>query len=463
MKARNRISIKSLVFAFFVLNTLYSLHTTAQVTNSPYSRYGIGDIGGKGFGQNFAMGGTSIAIQNDSTPYFINSGNPASYSSLRWTAAELGANIGVTQLQSSSVKQSISSASLAYLSLGIPIKKWWGASIGLIPYSSVGYKVSDKQNISNIGDVNFIYEGSGGVNQLYFGNGIKPFYGLKNKALKSLSLGVNASYLFGNIDNIRRSVFPSTTTYFNTRSGTTTRIGDAYFDYGAQYAYTIDSIKGRGLEEKVKLLFGATFANQALLSAKIDSLSYTYFNSGKFEVVKDTLQNVQDVKGKIQLPLSFGVGFGIRKGDRLLIAGDFRIQNWSSYKIFERSQNLKNSMTASVGVQYTPKPPAGLKNNYARFISYRAGIRYAETPLELKNTRLKEYGVSLGMSLPIEKLSLPIERGRILRGFFSRVNIGVEFGQRGSSLNGLIKEQYIKGTVGFTLNDPTWFVKQKVD
>lgn len=460
MKTRNCISIKSIVFTLFVLNTLlYSLHntSTAQVTNSPYSRYGIGDIGGKGFGQNFAMGGTSIALQNDSTPYFINSGNPASYSGLDWTSAELGANVGVTQLQSSNVKQSLSSASLAYLSLGMPFKKkWWGASIGLIPYSSVGYKVSDKQDITNIGNVNFIYEGSGGVNQFYFGNGIKPFYKLKNKALKTLSLGVNASYLFGNIDNIRRSVFPSSGAYFNTRSGTTTRIGDIYFDYGLQYACSIDSIKGRVLKEKVKLLFGATFANQSLLSAKIDSLSYTYFNSSNFEVVKDTLQNVQDVKGQIQLPLSFGVGFGIRKGERLLIAADYRIQNWSSYKIFERSQNLKNSMSASLGVQFTPKPPSGGKNNYARIVSYRAGIRYAETPLELKNTRLKEYGVTLGLSLPVEKDIL-------FRSFFSRVNIGVEFGQRGTSQNGLIKEQYIKGTIGFTVNDPTWFLRRKVD
>lgn len=458
MKIKKSISIRSVVYIVFILNTLsvFNNSAVAQSISSPYSRYGIGDIGGKGFGQNFGMGGTSIALQNDTIAmFFINSNNPASFSNFRLTTAELGANISFTQLQSSNVKQSVNNASLAYLALGIPFKKWWGASVGLIPYSSVGYKVSDRQNLNNIGNVDFIYEGSGGVNQLYFGNGIKPFYNTRIKSLRALSLGVNASYMFGNIENIRRSVFPSGNNYFNTRSGTTTRVGDVYFDYGVQYAHTVDSIRGRDLKEKVKILFGATFANQTQLRAKVDSLSYTYFNSSSnFEIGKDTMQNVEDVKGKIDFPLSFGFGLGIKKGERLLIAGDFRVQNWSTYKAFNKTQNLKNNLIVSLGAQYVPNPKANGKGSYAKRVNYRAGVRYVQTALELKNTQLTEYGLSLG-------LGLPVGRSYLLQNF-SMVNIGVEFGQRGTTVNGLIKEQFIKGTIGFTIND-RWFVKPKFD
>lgn len=427
----------------------------AQGTNSPYSRYGIGDIGGKGFGQNMAMGGTSIALQNDTLPmYFINMGNPASYSSLRLTTAELGVNVSRTQLQSSSINQHINDASLAYISLGVPIKKWWGSSVGLIPYSSVGYKVSDAQQITNVGDVNFSYQGNGGINQLYWGHGIKPFYGIKRKKnLQSLSLGFNASYLFGSIENVKRAEF-SGTNFFNTRSGSSARVGDIYLDYGLQYAHSVDSIRGRELKEKVKLLFGATFANQSLISATIDSLTYTYYNASGYEYVKDTIQNLQNAKGEIQFPLSYGIGFGFKKGDKWLVGADFRVQNWSSYKAFNKTQALKDSKYISAGAQYVPNSKANGKGTYLKRIHYRMGVRYAETPIELKSTQLKEYSVSLGMGFPVG-------RSYVLQNF-SMVNIGVELGQRGTTANGLIKEQFLRGTIGFTMND-RWFVKPKFD
>lgn len=499
MSTQKRKSIQSIVFALFVLTILFCANNiNSQVANSsPYSRYGIGDQGNKGFGQNFAMGGTIIAMQNDSTPmFFINSGNPASYSNIRLTAAELGVNFNRLQLQSAGAKKTINNASLAYVSLAFPFTKWWGASFGLLPYSSVGYKVSDRQDITNVGIVNFLYEGSGGINQVYFGNGIKPLYGLPGMFMKSkkyrrllsrsyadntlkndsvlaadhkkisnklkckrnmasLSLGFNASYMFGNIDNTRRSIFASNTNSFNTRTGTTTRVGGVYFDYGAQYAYTFDSLRGRDLKDNVKLLLGATFSTQTDINAKIDSLSYTYKSSSSgYEVGKDTIQNSEGTKGKIVFPLSFGFGFGIKKGDKWLIAADYALQNWSTYKAFNKSQGLKNSMRVSLGLQYVPNSKANGKGSYAQRLNYRIGAHYAQTSLELKNTPLTEVGISLG-------LGFPVGRSFLLQSF-SMVNMGLELGQRGTTTNGLIREQFIKATIGFTLND-RWFVKPKFD
>lgn len=441
--------------AFFTL-LLFCSFVQAQVVSSPYSRYGIGDIGNKGFGQNLAMAGTSIAMQNDTTAmFFINSNNPASFSNYRLTTAEIGTNVSFTQLQSSSTKQSVNNASLSYLSLAIPLKKWWGASAGLMPYSSVGYKVADQQNISGVGDVKFVYEGSGGINQAYFGTGLKPFYGLKKaKALKHLSLGANASYLFGSTNNIKRSVFGGTY-FFNTRSGTTTRVADIYLDYGLQYAHTIDSIGGRELKEKVKILFGATFANETPINATIDSLTYNYYlSSQNIEYGKDTVQNVQNVKGEIIFPRSIGFGLGFKKGDKLIVAADYRMQYWSAYKAFDKSQKLKNGSSISVGAQYTPNSKANGKGSYAKRIHYRGGFRYVQTPLELKNTALNEYSVTMG-------LGLPVGRSFLLQSF-SMINLGLELGQRGTTLNGLIKEQFIKCNIGVTIND-RWFIKPKFD
>jgi len=453
------IKLRSIAFIFLISQISFLNTSIAQTAvSSPYSRYGIGDMTGKGTGQHFAIGGTSIAMQNDTTPYFfINTGNPASFSNMRLTTAELGAKYNRVLLQSSTTQKTIHNASLAYISLAFPIyKKWWGMGIGLVPFSSVGYKVSDHQEILNVGDVDFLYEGTGGINQLYFGNGIKPLAAIKKiknkKAWEGLALGINASYLFGNFENSRRSIFPGSSASFNTRVGTTTRVSDFYLDYGAQYAYTIDSVKGRELKEKVKLLAGVTFSAQTNVKARIDSLSYSYFNtSSGVEVVKDTIENTQNTKGEITLPLSFGFGLGFKKGDKWLVAADFAIQNWSSYQAFNQTQGLKNSMRVSLGIQWVPDPKS---TKYFKRVNYRIGGRYAQTALELKNTPLTEFAGSIGIGFPVGR--------NYLLQTFSMVNIGAEMGQRGTITNGLIRENFLKVTVSFTIND-RWFVKPKFD
>ncbi|MCW3084622.1 MAG: hypothetical protein JWP12_1988 [Bacteroidetes bacterium] len=483
----NKKTIPYIVTAFFLLNTfLFSYNSAnAQGSSSPYTRYGLGDINSRSHGQTFAMGGTTLALQNDTSElggmFFINNANPASYANMRLTTAELGMNYNRLRLESSTAHKTLNNASFGYVNIAFPIfKRWWGASIGLMPYSSVGYKISDHENLTNIGGVDYLYEGNGGVSQVYFGNGIKPLYGLYNafmrssryqrlkkegekykiykiakrkKSWQALSLGVNASYLFGNIDNTKTSIF-SSGGFYNTRTGTTSRIGDIYFDYGAQYSITIDSLHGRDLKENVKILFGATFAAQTNVQAKIDSLSYNYYTSSTgYEIVKDTAEFVNGHKGTVTLPLSFGFGIGFKKGDRLMVAADFAIQNWSSYQAFNSNEGLKNSMRVSLGMQYIPNSGAAI-GHYMQRVNYRAGVRYAETALELKNSQLNEYALSLGAGFPVG-------RNYILRSF-SMINIGVEVGQRGTTTNGLIKEQFFKATVGFTIND-RWFVKPRID
>ena len=134
------------------------------------------------------------------------------------------------------------------------------------------------------------------------------------------------------------------------------------------------------------------------------------------------------------------------------IAADVAIQNWSSYSAFGQTQGLKNSMRTSLGAQFIPDPKPNA--SYLKRTHYRIGVRYMQTALELKSTPLNEYAASIGFGLPVG-------RSYILQNF-SMVNIGVEVGQRGTLTNGLIKENFIKATVGFTIND-RWFQKPKFD
>jgi hypothetical protein len=514
MKINNRRkNLTSVALIFLFISTIHNF-SIAQSTNSPYSRYGIGDINNKVCGQGFALGGTTIALRNDTTAmFFINTSNPASYAGMRLTTAEMGVNYNKIRLLSSETKKNLNNASFGYISIAFPFKKWWGGSLGLIPYSSVGYSIADEQTITNVGKVKFLYEGNGGINQAYFGNGITPFIGLPRKYLKSskhaelisrkdktrekiyddylkdkqkynvrkflktAAVGANVSYMFGNIANQRSSQFTSSNS-FNTRTGTVARVTDFYADYGFQIGYTIDSLRSRNpkydkdsarldssydsvvkykfrdLRENVQVLFGLNFAAQTDLNAKIDSLSVNYYTSGAgFDFVKDTVEFVEGHKGTITFPLTLGFGLALKKGERWLVAGDFAMQNWSSFQAFNQNQGLKNSMRISVGTQYVPNSKAPIKQ-YLKRVHYRIGVRYTQTALELKNSQLSEYAASIGFGFPVG-------RNYLLQNF-SMVNIGVEVGQRGTTANGLIKEQFIKTTIGFTIND-RWFVKPKID
>ena len=71
-------------------------------TESPYSRYGIGDLQNNGFIHQIGMGGISAGFNN---PSAINFGNPASYSSIKITTFETSASIEAKKFSNATESQ----------------------------------------------------------------------------------------------------------------------------------------------------------------------------------------------------------------------------------------------------------------------------------------------------------------------------------------------------------------------
>jgi hypothetical protein len=67
----------------------------------------------------------------------------------------------------------------------------------------------------------------------------------------------------------------------------------------------------------------------------------------------------------------------------------------------------------------------------------------------VKGQSIKDNALTFGLGMP-------------LGGTFSNVNIGFEFGQRGTTNADLVKENYANVSVGFSFND-RWFQKRKFD
>ena len=178
-----------------LITVVYSTFSYGQQgSSSPYSFYGIGSLKFKGTVENQSMGG--ISVYSDSI--HINLRNPASYAgenllSFNNEARPVKYSVGGGQSQitltSPSASEKSSTTSLNYLAIAIPLGKF-GAGFGVLPYTSVGYKLQS----TNQDDVlEYKYRGEGGLNKVYLGVG----YQLS----KTLRIGVDASYNFGNIIN----------------------------------------------------------------------------------------------------------------------------------------------------------------------------------------------------------------------------------------------------------------------
>lgn len=422
---------KKIYVIFLVLNVFFSVYTFSQTRiSSPYSRYGLGDLQNAKYIGNLAMGGIGIAYRQPSS---VNYSNPASYTVFDTNAfvLETGINSQTVKLSTNNQNQRSNYTSLSHLAFGFPVTKWWGSSIGLLPYSHVGYKISNYETLSEIGKIKYLYEGSGGLNQFYVGNAFQ---------LKNLSVGVNAAYIFGYLDRTSTVSSPDSIYYLALRLSNGTRINGFHYNFGLQYEKKINT----DWSMQVGLVYSAT----AKLNAKRDSFAYTFFSSGEdYEKIKDTIIDAENTKGKINLPYSLGGGIIIKKSNILMMGFDYQMQNWNNYSSFGEKDSLKNSWVTSFGMEYTPIHTN--LSSYWKRVHYRVGARYAKTYLQLRNNQLSESAVSFGFGLPLKRSK-------------TSFNIGFELGQRGTLENNLIKEQFGRIILNVSFNE-FWFFKRRFE
>ncbi|MCK9218905.1 MAG: hypothetical protein PHF97_01935 [Bacteroidales bacterium] len=424
------IKLHSPRFLIFSIALFSCLATFGQIRiASPYSRFGLGDLTDNNNAWNLSVGQLGISLRS---PYHVNFTNPASYTAFDSLSFvfEGGFNGEFVTLSSNFQTVKRSYASLGYILFGMPVTKWWKTSLGLVPYSDVGYSVANYEEYPGAGTVLRLYSGSGGISRFYWGNAVQIG--------KNLSLGVNASYLFGSMIRESAIYFPDSLYMMNFKEDYSITMNDIYFSFGAQYTAK--------LKNDLYLNIGAVFAPTSYMKAKTDILAQTFLvSTSTGEIPKDTLVNAEAVKGDIVIPMMLGGGLSLQKQDKWMVGVDYRWQNWEKFRAFDLSDSLVNSWQVSAGGEIIPKNDNF--TNYLARVHYRLGFTYSKTYLRLRETNLNEYGISIGFGLP-------------LRGVKTMLNIGGEFGARGTIQKDLIRESYFKIVVGFTIYD-RWFIKRK--
>jgi hypothetical protein len=418
--------------AAFILMVLVTMGLQAQTgIDSPYSRFGIGQLENKSVNARLkAMGGISNAMGSNS---FINTNNPATYA--RFDSLSFLFNAGVSAgsatLRTSIQSESASNSRLSYMSVGFPVTPWWRASAGLLPYSSISYDVLIPYQNELTGNYAKTFTGSGGLNRFYVGSAFA--------ITENLSVGVNANYVFGKSSNNVLLHFFDSIYYANTKIENQIQVNSFLFDYGLFYMTDI----GNNFNLHVGLSYNQGMNLAAKREFAVKSISGGL--NGNLELVRDTIEYRPEEKGELSMPQGIGLGLAIEKKKIWLIGADFNWQNWEKFEAFGQSDSLTNAWNIAVGGQYTP--PHTSISKYWKRITYRAGLRYDQTYLNLRGEPISEFGISFGMGLPVPRS-------------LTSVDVSLELGRRGTVANNLVQETFVNFTLGVAIYE-RWFVKRR--
>ena len=418
----------------FVLFLFLLMFCDLQAQNnltSPYSRFGLGNLSNVVHPEFSSLGGAAISMNGLLT---INNYNPASYSFIKQQRfiMSVGVNSKYLSIANNNKVNHSFDAGLSNLNFAFSLNEKWAASFGILPYSQVAYSFSQSDSSYINGqtpqEVNYLYSGSGGLSRFYLGSSFLLD--------KSLSFGVNVSYLFGQLNNNKKVDFLNDD-FLNVKSQESLNIGGLYYDFGAQFNRKIDNYN-------VKL--GVVLSNSNSVNATLNKLSERYYLDFDTEVIIDTTENSQLNKGVITMPNNIGLGLNI-KSNNLSLFLDFSQKDWSQFSSFGLSDSLSSSEKISVGLEYIPDYRD--INTYSKIIRYRFGYQYNSTYLDFNNHNIIEQKLCFGVGLPFLKTG-------------SFLNLSMEMGKRGTLDYNLIEENFVNILVGFKFND-VWFLKRKYD
>lgn len=417
-------SNKALFSALFIMGAVAA--NAQSSTNSPYTRYGLGELSDQAFAHNAAMGGIGYALRSSEQ---INVMNPASYSAVDSLSFmfDIGMGLKSSNYQENGYKTNAKNASFDYLAMQFRLHPRVGFAVGFTPYSNVGYKFSRTSDIENSDDVTLTntFYGDGGLQQIFGGIGFK--------ILDNLSIGANVGYLYGEIDYQTLATLSNggdqTTTYNNIS------INSYIANFGLQYT--------QKLSKTDKVTLGLVYGlGHDLKSTETKGIQVTD-GSSYSELTEET------IKDSYGIPSTFGAGLTWQHKQNLTVGADYTLQQFENVKYDNSTDFYKNRTRIGAGIEYMPSLYG---RNYLSRIRYRAGAYYSSSYMKLPEyDGPKEWGVSAGFGLPLHLFQR--NTALSITGQYVRVL---------PSVKGMLSENRFVLKLGLTFNEH-WFMKWRVN
>ena len=411
---------------------------TAQVsaTLSPYSQFGLGVLSDRSQGFNRGMAGVGLGLRDGK---IVNALNPASYAAIDSLTMifDMGLSGQITSFKEGNAKMNRKTASFDYFSALFRLYRNVGVSVGVLPFTNVGYNYSTKSRVGNstTNTVTETHEGDGGLSEVYLGVGARIY--------KGLSVGFNAAYLWGDYEH--EITLANSDTYANDLMKTYTATFRTYkLDFGVQWQHPLSA--------KDVLTVGATVGIGHKMGTQATLRMVN--NSPQTGVSMTTSDSIPDA---FKLPFTFGLGVALVHNNSLTVAADYTLQKWGSLSFPQVNDNAKYVMSdnalsdrhkVAVGADWVPQQNG---RSFLRRVHYKIGVSYATSYYKVNGANgPKEFGVSAGFGIPIVNSW----------NYRPMVNISAQWLR--TSAPGLITENNFRINVGLTFNE-RWFAKMKVE
>ena len=410
---------------FFLITFLFcvTLLQAQKGTLSPYSFYGLGETIFEGTADQRAMGG--LTSYSDSIHFNISS--PATLADLKLVNYGIGANYSTRDFTSNENTTNNVTASIDYMTVAIPTKHF-GFGFGLLPKTAVGYRLNTTDEVNDI-PFESNYEGSGGINQVFFSLGFSP--------INNWGVGAAIYYNFGTIISVHTRQDEGVDLLSQLVNESETR----GIEWNLSSFYKID------MSERLQVQLHYSYQPNANLTS-LNSRSISTFSSlgaqRDFQELNLEPSGLDKTETVVPSRHSFGAGIGEEK--KWYFGGQ-----WT-----ENDGPIKNTFYATGKVNYIAAsklsvggffiPEYDSFSNYWKRIVYRFGYNSSTTGMVLNDETIKNNGITFGVGLPVAG--------------YSNLNIGIEAGKLGTQGSSLIEENYLNIRVGFSLND-RWFLKRK--
>lgn len=431
-------SMKRLLTVICVCSLLWGATAVAQDGISlPFSQYGIG-IADVPYNSPFAMG--NGAILSTALPNLINTFNPATYGAVksRSFVFDVGMGVQMNWMHDQNNKEFDADGFLSHISIAFPFCKWWKTAISVQPFSNVEYDITiPSVDTLTYGKMNTEYSGTGGVNRFTWGHAFNIG--------ERVAVGFNLHLLYGNLSHYITYDFLANDTsgYIDNQRQKNMRVLNFGTDFGLYYT--------QPLGEKYNLSIGATMRPAIRQSVKESAYKYTMVSGTSREVIYPEDGTSGEYKSHASEGWSAGLGLSFGRNDRWLVSFDWQWADWNGlkfedgadYRIFgEGAINYKPYNRLALGFAWTGNSQG---SHYWQRVGYSIGLHYEANKLSTATIGIDEYGVGVGVTLPMRKGLSAIH----LAAGYSR------FGNADLLVNNCL-------TIGLSFGScENWFIKRK--
>lgn len=392
----------------------FSPLSAQNMTSSPYSRYAYGDLNENVPVAYRSMGGVGFGMRNNRA---INPSQPASFTacdSLTFMF-DIAASANWSHYRDAGGVKNKANGNLEYVTMQFPLyKRWIAMSVGLLPYSSVGYDIEMTDSIPGTAHYTMTHYGTGNISQVYGG--------LSFNICNWFAVGANVYYMWGDLARTRMLVFDES------NINPTVEVEDLWvsnvrYRAGAQFFHTFGDHTFN---------IGAIYESKLKLNSELNVIDTQL---GDSVVVYDNAW---------QLPMVWGVGASYNWANRLTIAFDFE-QQCMAEALYNGAagymSGLQNTRRYAFGAEYRHNPQG---RKYAERMMWRAGVCVKD-----------EYLTTIGAP----KVTASIGIGFPLHTIGTVINLGVEYNHRGKASG--LEDNSFRFTIGASIAE-SWFFKRKL-